>query len=71
MINSKDINKYKFVKNINEADFILTNHYYQEKYYFKSKHPVYMENYLNKNFNLIYEIKSNNVRINSIYEKNK
>ena len=71
MINSKDINKYKFVKNINEADFILSNHYYQEKYYFKSKHPVYMENYLNKNFNLIYEIKSNNVRINSIYEKNK
>ena len=59
----------KFVQNIKDADFILSNHYYQEKYYFSNKHPEYMELYLNKNFNLVYEIKSNNVRINSIYEK--
>ena len=69
MIDSNKKKKFKFVQNINDADFILSNHYYQEKYYFSNKHPEYMELYLNKNFNLVYEIKSNNVRINSIYEK--
>lgn len=71
MIDKENLNKYKFVKNINDADFILTNHYYQKKDYKSNKHPQYLENYLNKNFTLIYEIKSNNVRINSIYEKKK
>lgn len=69
MIDSNNKKKFIFVQNIKDADFILTNHYYQEKYFFSNKHPEYMELYLNKNFNLVYEIKSNNVRINSIYEK--
>ena len=76
MINENEKRKYQFVKKIDEAEFILTNHYYQdyyfkEKYYLTSNHPVFVESYLDKKFDLLYEIKSNNVRINSIYLKKK
>lgn len=76
MINENEKKKYQFVKKIDEAEFILTNHYYQdyyfrEKYYLTSNHPVFVESYLDKKFDLLYEIKSNNVRINSIYLKKK
>ena len=74
MIDAKFKKKYIFVDNISEADFIVTNHYYQDYYYKEkdylfSKHPEFVEDYLNKNFTLVYEIISNNVRINSIYRK--
>ncbi len=74
MLNKEIRNKYIFVENLEDAEFILSNHYYQDYYYkdkynFKNRHPENIENYLNKNFNLVYEIKSNNVRINSIYKK--
>jgi len=76
MISEKDKNKFKFVQNLQDADFILSNHYYQDYYYkekdyLESKHPLYIEDFLNSKFDLVYEIKSNNVRINSIYKKNK
>ena len=76
MISEKDKNKFKFVQNLQDADFILSNHYYQDYYYkekdyLESKHPSYIEDFLNSKFDLVYEIKSNNVRINSIYKKNK
>ena len=65
--------KYFFVNDIKDAEFIISNHYYQDHYYkedyLKNKHPKFIENYLNENFKLVYEIKSNNVRINSIYKK--
>ena len=75
MIAEERKNKFKFVQNIQEADFILSNHYYQDYYYkekenFDSKHPSLIENFLDNNFELFYEIKSNNVRINTIYIKN-
>ena len=76
MISENEKKNYQFVNNIEEADFILTNHYYQD-YYFKEKkyltsnHPAFVEDYLNNKFNLLYEIKSNGVRINSIYTKKK
>ena len=57
------LSKQNFVNNINNADLIITNHYYQ------SKDPKIEEKYLKSNFKLIYEIRSNNVRINSIYKK--
>ena len=74
MIDAEFKKKYIFVDNINEADFIVTNHYYQDYYYKEkdylfSKHPEFVEDYLNENFTLVYEIVSNNVRINSIYRK--
>ena len=74
MITEEDKKKYIFVDNIEDAEFIVTNHYYQD-YYFKEKnyitnrHPEFVKDYLDKNFNLVYEIKSNNVRINSIYKR--
>ena len=63
MIPKKDHYKYKFVDKIENAEFILTNHFYQ------NKDPKIMEKFLNSNYDLIYEIRSNNVRINSIYKK--
>ena len=74
MIPEEDKKKYIFVDNVEDAEFIVTNHYYQD-YYFKEKnyifnrHPEFVKDYLDKNFNLVYEIKSNNVRINSIYKR--
>ena len=32
MISEKDKNKFKFVQNLQDADFILSNHYYQDYY---------------------------------------
>jgi len=55
--------KFKFVKDINEAEFIVTNHYYL------NQNPIEMDNFLKNNFNLIYEIKVNNNAINSIFIK--
>ena len=63
LIKEEDHKNFDFVDDIMKAEFILTNHYYQ------SKNPIAMEKVLNSNFRLIYEIKSNNVRINSIYKK--
>lgn len=62
MLEKKEQTKYKFVKKIDDAEYILTNHFYQ------NKNPKKMEEFLNSNFNLIYEIKSNDVRINTIYK---
>ena len=45
-------------------------YYYKNKRYFENVHPLEVEKYLVENFKLIYEIRSNNVNINSIY-KNK
>ena len=70
----KRTKKYLFTNDIDEADFIITNHFYQD-YYFKERlffqYSEFIENYLNDNFTLVYDIESNNVRINSIYIKNK
>lgn len=75
MINEENKKRYLFTNNIDEANFIITNHFYQDYYYkekdyFSNKHPKFIEDYLDNNFTLVYEIKSNNVRINSIYKKN-
>lgn len=75
MINEENKKRYLFTNNIDEANFIITNHFYQDYYYkekdyFSNKHPKFIEDYLDNNFTLVYEIESNNVRINSIYKKN-
>ena len=74
LISEENKKKYVFIDNIEDADYIISNHYYQDHYYkeknyLESKHPEFIENYLNENFRLVYEIKSNDVRINSIYKK--
>ncbi len=63
LMNDSLSKKYMFVDNLDEADYIFTNHFYQ------NKDPIIAEKYLKENFNLIYEIKSDNIRINSIYKK--
>ncbi len=75
LLNDEDKKRILFTKNIEEADYLVTNHYYQ-KYYFDHKdlfdkiHPTNIEKYLLKNYELVNEIKANGVSINSIY-KNK
>ena len=63
MINKNMRKKLIFVDDIKNAQFIVTNHYYQKEI------PIVLENNLKNDFKLIYEIKSNNVSINSIYKK--
>ncbi len=74
LISEENKKKYVFIDNIEDADYIISNHFYQDHYYkeknyLENKHPEFIENYLNENFRLVYEIKSNDVRINSIYKK--
>jgi len=73
MMSNYDKKKLIFTDNVNEADYIISNHFYQKHYFrdkrlFKKVHPNEVEKYLNENFDLIYEIKSNGVSINSIYK---
>ena len=73
MMEEKDKKRIQFTEDINNADFIVSNHYYQKHYYknkkiFEKMHPLEIEKYLVENFKLIYEIRTNNVNINSIYK---
>lgn len=75
LLNEEDKKKISFTDNINEANYIVSNHYYQNHYFrdkelFDEIHPIKIENYLIENYELIHEIKVDNVSINSIY-KNK
>lgn len=63
LMNENLSKKYIFIDDLNEADYILTNHFYQ------NKDPIFIEKILKKKYKLIYEIKSNKVRINSLYKK--
>ena len=65
LFNDEDKSKFLFTKNENEADFIVTNHYYQKK------NPSEMRLFLKKKYRPVYEIKVNNIIINSLYEKRK
>ena len=63
MIDASDRNRVKFVKSIDDANFLLTNHYYQRK------NPVKYKKYLDNKYKLVKEIKVDNIVINSIYKK--
>ena len=63
LLNQNLRNKYSFSKDIENAEYLVTNHYYQNKI------PATEKNYLDKNFNILDEIKINDKVINSIYEK--
>ena len=73
LLNNKDKKRILFTKNIEEADYLVTNHYYQNHYFdhkdlFDKIHPTNIEKYLLKNYELVNEIKANGVSINSIYK---
>jgi hypothetical protein len=64
MLNKNDKKRIKFVESINEADYLVTNHYYQKG------NPTTIKNNLNSKYKLIKEFKVDNMTINSIYKVN-
>jgi len=64
MLNKENRDKIVFVDNINKADFLLTNHHYQEG------NPLEINKNLIKKFDLIKEFKVDDITINSIYKIN-
>ena len=63
LLNKNEQEKIKFVKKIDDAEFILTNHYYL------NQDPKEMDQFLVNNYELEHEIIVNNVSINSIFKK--
>jgi hypothetical protein len=56
--------RLKITKNINEANFIVTNHFYQKN------NPSVIRQILKKKYRLFKEFMVDGVPINSIYIKN-
>ena len=56
--------RIKFVNNLNEADYLVTNHYYQKN------NPIFLNNKLKKEYKLLKEFKVDEMIINSVYKIN-
>ena len=63
LIDKDKRDKIIFVKKIEDAEFVLTNHYYL------NQNPTKKDKYLYDNFELINQIIVNNNAINSIFKK--
>lgn len=61
MLKNNEKKRIKFTKNLEEANFLVTNHYY------KKGNPISINKRLMKKFNLIKEFKVDNMVINSVY----
>ena len=61
-VNPMHTSKWFIIQN-EDANFLLTNHYYQRK------NPVKYKKYLDNKYKLVKEIKVDNIVINSIYKK--
>ena len=61
LVDKDDRKRIKFVDDINDADLLLTNHYYQEG------NPIVINQNLKKEFKLLKEFKVDEMVINSIY----
>ena len=64
LLDKENRDRLKFTNDLDEANYVVTNHYYQKG------NPIIINNKLKKDFNLIKEIKVDNVPINSIYRIN-
>ena len=64
LMDKDDRKRLDFVDNINKADFLVTNHYYQKG------NPIIINQKLKKKFKLFKEFKVDNIIINSIYKIN-
>ena len=64
LLNKSDRERIKFTKDMNVANFLVTNHYYQEG------NPLIINEKLKKEFKLLKEFKVDNMIINSVYKIN-
>ena len=64
LMNKDERKRLNFVDNIKKADFLVTNHYYQEG------NPIKINQNLKKKFKLLKEFKVNEMVINSVYKIN-
>ena len=64
MIDAEDRKRFKFTKNIDEANFIVTNHFYQKN------SPSKVRQDLKKKYKLYKEFMVDGIPINSIYIRN-
>ncbi len=62
MLDERERSKIAFVSNLHDADFLVTNHYYQKG------NPIEINKNLGKKFELIKEFKVDDIPINSIYK---
>ena len=63
ILNKNDRDRLIFTKDLDEAEFLVTNHYYQ------NGNPIIINNKLKEDFDLVKEIKVDNLTINSVYRK--
>ena len=64
LVDKIDRHRIKFVYNLNDADYLVTNHYYQEN------NPIDLNTKLKKEYKLLKEFKVDNMTINSIFKLN-
>ena len=64
MFGDENKSKFVFTKDIDKAEFIVSNHYYQD-----DKDPVKTRYFLDNKYRSVYNIKVNNIAINTLYEK--
>ena len=64
MMKRNERQRFEFVNNIDDANYLVTNHYYQKDV------PIEQNKKLLKKFNLYKEYKVDDLIINSIYKIN-
>ena len=64
LVDKEDQHRIKFINDLNEADYLVTNHYYRKN------NPIVLNNKLKKKYKLLKEIKVDKMIINSIYKIN-
>ena len=64
LLDKVDQQRIEFVRNVNNADYLVTNHLYQKD------NPIVLNNKLKKKYKLVKEFKVDEMIINSIYKIN-
>ena len=62
LLEKSERERIKFVKNLDNANFLVTNHYYQKG------NPITINEKLKKQFKLLKEFKVDNMIINSVFK---
>ena len=64
LMDKEDQNRIKFVNKLNEADYLVTNHFYIRN------NPIILNNKLKEEYKLLKEFKVDEMIINSVYKIN-